>query len=211
MNSELQCVLWDFGNTLAKEALWHASRELPDWPGAFEAVFARHGNEWNLGEITDDEFARLMAERLDVPSSAVRRDLEQRCASISFFDESLRVVEACPLPQAVVTVNPRLFSEFIVPKYSVFERFEVVVTSWEERLLDKAALCSVALSRLATSIVPSAALLIDNMSENITGWEQLGGQGYLFRGPETLQADLSDELAHLGRACGISSRNEHNT
>ncbi len=202
MNSELQCVLWDFGNTLAKEALWHASRELPDWPGAFEAVFARHGNEWNLGEITDDEFARLMAERLDVPSSAVRRDLEQRCASISFFDESLRVVEACPLPQAVVTVNPRLFSEFIVPKYSVFERFEVVVTSWEERVLDKAELCAVALSRLQVAIAPSATLLIDNMSDNVKRWEQRGGQGYWFRGPEVLKGDLSGALlAHLNGAC----------
>ena len=114
MNSKLQCVLWDFGNTVAKEALTHASRELPDWPDAFKAVHALYGDAWDSGTLSDEEFAKLMAERLDVPTPLVRQDLEQRCASISFFDESLRVVEACRLPQVLVTVNPPLFSELIV-------------------------------------------------------------------------------------------------
>ena len=142
-----------------------------------------------------------MAERLDVPTPSVRQDLEQRCASISFFDESLRVVEACRLPQVLVTVNPPLFSEPLVPQYAVFKRFEMIVTSWEERVLDKAELCAVALSRLQVAIAPSAALPIDNMSDNVKQWEQRGGQGYWFRGPEVLQGDLSGALAHLSRAC----------
>ena len=202
MSSELQCVLWDFGNTLAKEAFSHASRELPDWPDAFKAVHALYGDAWDSGTLSDKEFAKLMAERLDVPMPLVRQDLEQRCASISFFDESLRVVEACRLPQVLVTVNPPLFSELIVPQYAVFKRFEMIVTSWEERVLDKAELCAVALSRLQVAIAPSATLLIDNMSDNVKRWEQRGGQGYWFRGPEVLKGDLSGALlAHLNGAC----------
>ncbi len=64
MNSELQWVLWDFGNTLAKEALSHASRGLPDWPDAFKAVHALYGDAWDSGTLSDEEFAKLMAERL---------------------------------------------------------------------------------------------------------------------------------------------------
>ena len=201
MSSGLQCVLWDFGNTLAKEAFSHASRELPDWPDAFKAVHALYGDAWDSGTLSDKEFAKLMAERLDVPMPLVRQDLEQRCASISFFDESLRVVEACRLPQVSVTVNSPLFSEPIVPRYAVFKRFEMIVTSWEERVLDKAELCAVALSRLQVAIAPSAALLIDNMSDNVKQWEQRGGQAYWFSGPEVLKRDLSGALAHLNGAC----------
>ena len=105
------------------------------------------------------------------------------------------------MPQVLVTVNPPLFSELIVPQYAVFKRFEMIVTSWEERVLDKAELCAVALSRLQVAIAPSAALLIDNMSDNVKQWEQRGGQGYWFRGPEVLNRDLSGALAHLNRAC----------
>ena len=206
--TDLECVLWDFGNTLAQEALWHPSEELPTWPVAFEPVFAIHGDDWNAGRITDAEFTNFMAERLDVPAEIVRSDLEQRCASIAFFEESLRVVQACPLPQAVVTVNPQLFSELIVPRYPIFERFEFIVTSWEEGSLDKAELCSVALSRFKAAFAPSAALLIDNVSENVRSWEQRGGQGYVFRGGNAINSDLSGELAHLGRVCGISGRKD---
>ena len=152
MNSELQCVLWDFGNTLAKEAPSHASRERPDWPDAFKAVWALHGGAWDSGTLSDEEFAKLMAERLDVPTSLVRQDLEQRCASISFFVEALRVGEACRLSQVLATVNPLLFSELIVPQYAIFKRFDMIVTSLEERVLDKAELCAVALSRLQVAI-----------------------------------------------------------
>ena len=107
------------------------------------------------------------------------------------------------MPQALVTVNPRLFSEQIVPRYPIFKKFEVIMTSWEERTLDKVELCSVALSRFQTAIAPSAALLVDNVSENVKGWERRGGQGYWFQGPKAFAADLSGELAHVSRACAI--------
>jgi hypothetical protein len=202
--TEVKCVLWDFGNTLAHEVLQHASTRFPDWPAAFEEVYAAQGDEWNAGQLSDDEFAGLMGQRLDAPASAIRDDLEERCGSIQFFPQSLRVVQKCPLPQVVVTVNPPLFSKSIVPKYPVFERFELIVISWQERTLDKAELCSIAVSRLRVPVARSAALLIDNISDNIKGWKKKGGRGYFFRDGDALTADLSGELADLGQVCGIS-------
>lgn len=88
--------------------------------------------------------------------------------------------QARPRPQAIVTVNSDLFSRFVVPNYALDSTFDEIVTSWEERTLDKAHLCEIALERLGGHD-PAEGLLIDNIEANVEGWRALGGRAYLFR------------------------------
>ena len=80
--------------------------------------------------------------------------------------------------------------------------FPVIVTSWQERTLDKAALCAIALQRLDDRMQPGGALLVDNKADNVAAWIARGGRGYVFRGPSQFETDLRGELAELAAACG---------
>jgi len=90
------------------------------------------------------------------------------------------------LPQAIVTLNPDLLSDIIVPHYALDTVFDTIVTSWEERSLDKAQLCRIALERLGGHD-PAHALLIDNIEANVDAWRSVGGQAYLFRGDDAFR------------------------
>jgi FMN phosphatase YigB (HAD superfamily) len=88
----------------------------------------------------------------------------------------------------LVTVNPDLFS-VIRDHYRLADNFDAVVTSWEEGTRDKTALCHRALEMLAVED-PGHTVLIDNMAENVQGWREEGGGGYLFRGDEAFGRDV---------------------
>ncbi len=90
-----------------------------------------------------------------------------------------------------------MFSQFVVPRLELSKSFEVIVTSWEERDLDKVRLCELALSRSAGRVQPTRALLIDNLDENVRRWRAVGGLGYWYRGDAQLESDLASELRGL--------------
>ena len=203
----LQCVLWDFGDTLADERwMLAAPAAAPDWPEVWSQVA---GNEradaWNRGEIPDREIVAAVAARLAMSEQEVRAHTHWCCSRIRFFDLPWSVARRCSLPQALVTVNPDGFSDFVVPHYRLHEVFDVIVTSWEERTLDKGVMGLTALKRLGGSILPGEALLIDNKSHNIEAWESRGGRGYLFRSEEEFQRDLGTALRELAVAAGIDT------
>jgi hypothetical protein len=91
-----------------------------------------------------------------------------------------------------VTVNPDIFSDIVAPGLGLAERFDVIVTSWEEGTQDKSMLCEVALSRLGLKSDRAAGLLIDNRADNVAAWQALGGAALHFTGEADFCAEFAD-------------------
>ena len=201
---DLECVLWDFGDTLVDERwMQQAPEGVPEWPQVWSEVAGGElADPWNLGEISLAEVVEAVAARLPMTNDAVLDHVRWCCAHVRFFDVPIRVARASSLPQAIVTINPDGFSELVAPTYRLGETFRPIVTSWEERTLDKGVLGLRALECLAGDLRPADALLVDNKAENVEAWARLGGRGYLFRGEEQFRSDLRGPLGGLAQSAG---------
>ena len=183
-------LLWDFGDTLVDQRwMWPSPVGVPGWTARFQALIDTELDEqWLRGEASTEAVAAIFSTDLDTTVDILIAHIEQLCRSIHFYEHAWATARSHLLPQAIVTVNPDLFSNLIVPNYALDTTFDAIVTSWEERTLDKARLCEIALERLGGHD-PAEALLIDNIEANVEAWRSLGGQAYLFRGDDAFKAD----------------------
>ena len=170
----------------------------PDWPEAWvEAARGELEEPWMLGEATCEDIANRVAQLLAMPLSDTMNHIRHCCTSIRFFDTTMEAARRCRLPQAIVTVNPDVFTNFVVPHYRLDDLFPVIVASWQEGAVDKTGLCALALERFKGTFEPSEALLIDNIESNVRAWEESGGCGYVFVGDAEFAVDLKNVLPEL--------------
>ncbi len=191
----IRYLLWDFGDTLADQRwMWPSPVGLPGWTARFKAfIDSELDEQWLRGETSTEELAAIFAADLETTADALTAHIEQRCRDVQFYEHAWAAARARRRPQAIVTLNPDLFSSLIVPYYSLDAVFDEIVTSWEEATLDKAQLCRIALARLGGDD-PAEALLIDNVEANVDAWRALGGAAYLFRGDAEFLADAPQLL-----------------
>ena len=90
------------------------------------------------------------------------------------------------------TINPDIFTRWIVPNYRLADLFDVIVTSWEMGTLEKSDLCEEAIQRLGGIEDKTKALLIDNREDNVLSWKKRGGSSYHFRSDDILGRDMSE-------------------
>ena len=188
--TRLSALLWDFGDTLCDERfIWGSG---PEWAAAFDRFAADGlGSRWNRGELDTLAFATELATRMGRPADAVIAHMRDCCQNIRFFPYTYAFFKARHLPQAIVTVNPDLFSEVIVPICGFDRDCDAIVTSWEEGTEDKRVLNRIAIERLGLDCPNAEAVLIDNKLENVDAWRGIGGAGYHYRGDERFAADVS--------------------
>ena len=187
--AEVRFLLWDFGDTLVDERfLWVCPPGVPGWTDCYRTlVSGDFGARWNSGAATTDELATDMAARLGMLKKSVRAHIQRCCERIRFYDHAWTVAREHPFPQAIVTVNPDLFRELVVPKYHLADVFDAIVISAEEGTESKAALCDVAMTRLGC-VDPAETLLLDNIEANVDAWRARGGAAYWFRGDDEFAA-----------------------
>jgi hypothetical protein len=176
---KIRCLLWDFGDTLCDERfIWRSG---PEWMEVYDSFETDGlGASWSLGEINTEEFAAALSERMARSPESIVDHMTQRCNHIRFFEKTFEFFKAHHLPQAIVTVNPDLFSKVIVPLCKFEESCEAIVTSWQEGTIDKRVLNQRALERMGMKCKNAEALLIDNKASNIEDWAGIGGAGYLY-------------------------------
>jgi len=175
--SPIRCLLWDFGDTLCDERfIWGTG---PEWMEVYGTFDDGIGDQWCTSELDTAAFATELSARMGrSPASIVEHMVERSTNHVHWYEYTYRFFRAHHLPQAIVTVNPDLFSEVIVPAHDLASCCEVIVTSWEDRTVDKSILCALAIERLALELEPAEALLIDNKRANVDAWIGAGGQGY---------------------------------
>ena len=192
---QVQCLLWDFGDTLCRETfIWSSG---PEWEAVYQSFDGGWADGWNVGSLGTAEFARLASEHIPLPPDEIISHMRERCNEIEFFEFTYAFFKQRHLPQAIVTVNPDLWTETIVPLYGFDTMADAIVSSWEEGTTDKGVLCSLALDRLHIECQPSAALLIDNKQSNLDSWAARGGIGYLYTTDTAFKRDVANGIEGL--------------
>lgn len=188
-------VLWDFGDTLVDQHwMLQAPDSFPEWPQHWQRVLDESTAEaWFLGELKTEDIAQRMADSTGISFADVMQHMRAASKRVHFYPEVARLLDRTHAPHAIVTVNPDLFSQWIVPDYALADKFHPIVTSWEERSLDKAELCRIALDRFPEPVRPEHALLVDNLRENVEAWKNAGALGYIFAG-ESRVVELEEAL-----------------
>ncbi|HEX9869722.1 MAG TPA: hypothetical protein VGC99_14220 [Candidatus Tectomicrobia bacterium] len=198
---QIKCLLWDFGDTLCdKRFIWSSGQE---WMEIYETFDDDGlGSRWCLGELDTKTFAEALSERMSKSPESIIAHMTECCGAIRFFDKTYDFFRAKHLPQAIVTVNPDLFSDVIVPICDLHEHCDVIVTSWEERTDDKRVLNGLAIKRLGLYCENAEALLIDNKRSNIDDWIGIQGSGYHYTGDDAFAADTPKGIDALAQICG---------
>jgi FMN phosphatase YigB (HAD superfamily) len=189
---EIRFLLWDFGDTLVDERfLWTCPSGVPGWRDCYrELTTGELGRRWNCGSARFDELAREMSSRLGMSTAAVIAHAQSCSADIRFFEHAWAAARSRALPQALVTVNPHEFRDWIVPNYRLSDHFDAIVVSAEQGCESKADLCDAAVKLLGCDD-RSAALLLDNIEANVDEWRSRGGSAYWFRGDEEFSSRLA--------------------
>jgi FMN phosphatase YigB (HAD superfamily) len=191
----IKLILWDFGDTLADERWMLAPMAgAPDWPRLYsERVGSTAlGQLWNTGAISTDEVAAELASVLEVEIDAVIAHMLACSRQVRFFSKVIAFVEECVAPQAIVTVNPDIFTKILVPEYQLDRLVNLIVTSWEQGTDDKTTLCECAIAQLGVTVPRTECLLVDNQVDNVLAWESKGGAAYYFRGENLFCEDFAE-------------------
>jgi len=192
--ARVNCLLWDFGNTLCDElSLWRSTRE---WMDVYRSFDDGLGAAWNLGELDTQGFVTELARRMPLTEAQILAHLS-RTDLFQFFPFTYAFFREHHLPQAIVTVNPAFFADVVVPGCGLAEVTEAIIVSGEEGTIDKGELCQRALERMGFDCPPSSALLIDDKSANLAAWAERGGIGYLYTTDSQFQQDVSDGIEQL--------------
>jgi len=196
MMPQIDCLLWDFGDTLCDERfIWSSG---PQWMQVYETFDDDGlGAQWCLGKIDTTAFSETLAKRKDLTPDAIVQHMTKRCQVIQFFEKTYEFFRSRQLPQAIVTVNPDIFSEVIVPVCDFQNDCDVIVTSWEEGTDNKRILNGLAIERMGITCDDQAALLLDNKQRNIEAWIGVGGSGYHYIDDDTFAADVRNGIDSL--------------
>jgi FMN phosphatase YigB (HAD superfamily) len=203
MDAPLRHFLFDFGDTLAREPFCvRPPPGVPDWERRVLEVYAEPGlsDRWHLDDADFDEVAARVGKRCRLHPEAARAAMLRDWKRLRLNRKALAFAreQGAAGRAAIVTVNPRIFSEIIAPHYGLDRDFRVIVTSWQERTLDKAALCAVALERLGAPGAFATALLVDNREDNCAAFRARGGQAHRFTGDAAFARDLPVLRARIG-------------
>jgi FMN phosphatase YigB (HAD superfamily) len=184
-------LLWDFGDTLVDERWMRRSPAgCPEWEAAWAGVMAELAGRWDVGAIDMGAVFDAMAVRCGMPREDVHAHARWCCEHVDVREHAWRLASERRRPQALVTVNPDLFTELVVPQLGLRDVFDVVVASHQVGSDDKNELCAIALDRLGFDGPRSSALLVDNRLDLIDAWRAVGGAGYLVGDDRNLAEDL---------------------
>ncbi|HEY2482064.1 MAG TPA: hypothetical protein VGI30_07700 [Caulobacteraceae bacterium] len=187
----IRAILWDFGGTLADETWMLAPFAGDDgWPELYREVLDTDDlvSRWNEGEARTADVVEALACRSGKARGAILTHMHTCCRNLKFHERVMDLAARTALPQALATINPDIFTEVVVPHYALSSRFDVITTSWQEGLSDKALLCEIARMWLDHSLTPAECLLVDNLQANIDAWRARGGSGLHFTGEDALLA-----------------------
>jgi FMN phosphatase YigB (HAD superfamily) len=189
-------LLWDFGDTLVDERWMRKSPpSCPEWPNIWMDVMRVHADDWNVGRVTEADIFAALSEQSGLSLTDVERHAQHCCDTIKYNDAAWNLAVSRQRRQAVVTVNPDLFTTRIIGGHRLHDVFDAAVVSADEGTDDKVTLCEIALHRLGFTGDRSEALLIDNRQDLVEAWRRSGGAGYWYQGDALFASDVDHLLS----------------
>jgi hypothetical protein len=145
----ISVLLWDFGDTLVDERwMWRAPARCATWESSWAEVMADLADDWNVGAVTSAIVFQALASRTGMSAEDVEEHARDCCRQIEFHPSAWRYAQKRCRPQALVTVNPDLFTGVHRPSTGPHRSFDVIIVSATERCANKVELCEEALARL---------------------------------------------------------------
>lgn len=117
----------------------YAACRVPDLGGSLARGHAHSADRWNLGAVTSTKIFDALSVRTGMAREQVEAHARRCCEQLVFNETAWRVAKEHWLLQALVTVNPDLFTDHIVPVHDLTAVFDVIVVSSAEGTDDKSA------------------------------------------------------------------------
>jgi FMN phosphatase YigB (HAD superfamily) len=207
----IDLICWDFGDTLVDERWMRTPHPTyADWAAHYGEVLAADPawvQAWDEGRASVGELVERLQRRTGLPAGSIEDHIADACRGVRFFPAprvALDVLRGQVL-QACTTVNPDVFTTYVVPALGLDALFDVVVTSWETGMTAKSALARRARRQLGLGDDLATTLLVDNKAANVEEFRAAGGVAYLFTGEDAFAADFHAGLPGLVAAAGGST------
>jgi FMN phosphatase YigB (HAD superfamily) len=179
-------IIFDFHRTLTDDLLFSSFDDQYKEP--IQDLIFRPPNkqvwevEWMRGIKKTKDIVAYLSIELEISSEKVNEvlldGLEKMTWNTGIWMFAQQVRAHCKT--AIATINCDLFTDYVVPMQKLNEKFDVIINSSEEGILDKERLCSIAHQRIIPDAPLEKILLIDDSKDNIHAFQDMGGQGYLY-------------------------------
>src|SRR5262249_21422586 len=118
-------VLWDFGDTLVDER-W-MRRNPPScarWESVWLEAMVQIADAWNMASLSGADEFEAIAARSGLSVGEVEQHAIGCCQQVAFHRIAWAVASERRWPQAIVTVNPDLLEDYVVPAYGLDTVFD---------------------------------------------------------------------------------------
>jgi HAD superfamily hydrolase (TIGR01509 family) len=196
----LQSVVFDIGNVLLSFDFERTFRRIAPQCGVTAAEVAPRLSQLKgpleSGQMSSELFLERVVHELQYRGeiSELRQAWQEIFEPIEQTHELVRRLHK-RVPLFLLSNTSDLHTEYFIPRYPVFERFEDAVFSHEAGCAKPdPAIYNAAIQRFA--IDPGTSLFIDDLPENIAAASSLGFQTHQYSAQR--HADLEKTLAALG-------------
>ena len=155
----------------------------------------------NIGAITAEEYCRRCSERLRIDQVQVRTLIEGAFSGEHLDDQLTAYARTLrPRVRVAALTNTWSFGRTLIQRRGISDLFDLIVTSAEEGITKpNVRIYQITLGRL--SIMPAAAVFIDDSKENVETARALGMRGIQFFSTEQAISEPETLLAHCSNVC----------
>jgi beta-phosphoglucomutase-like phosphatase (HAD superfamily) len=191
--TRIDSVIFDFAGTLAS-GRYFAPLGQEALDAIVELIFGGNAihwaDPWMKGELTRDDIASYLSQKLGIPKELIVSALHEGCSDMTF--NSAVYEFACQQrtghrKTALVTANMDVFTQVVVPAHRLDRLFDLVLNTADFRTLDKSELWRKAVDEFGAQHSFATSVLIDDNPRMVSLFRSLGGHAFQYEGDESLQ------------------------
>ncbi len=193
----INCVVFDFAGTLSSDPYFkllgpRALKHVDDLMTGQEAQHIRHG--WGTGLLSSRDIADYLSPKTGLSPDFIFAALYEGCAQITLNEavwDFAQQQAQLGRKTALVTSNFDVFNEVVVPTLGLDEVFDAIVNSCDYGTGDKGELWPIAFDMLGEGYGYSTSLVIEDSSQLVVRFRELGGTAYQYTDDRALNEWLS--------------------
>lgn len=191
--SRYDLIIFDFHKTLTDSVYFDRFDQITR-NKISDLIFRPPNNEkwdkrWMTGSLSYRDVLKHLSENISIPynklEEALLSGIGKICWNQSIWDFSQTVRGVTKT--AIATINTDIFTEFIVPHYTLTQKFDLILNSYEQKHNSKTDLCLTATAAFGLNLQENKVLLIDDKIKNIDEFVSVGGEGYHYQTEEMFQ------------------------
>jgi FMN phosphatase YigB (HAD superfamily) len=195
-----EIILFDFANTLSNSNYFNTEPNgCPNWYDLFQNyVFSDKQivTLWCQGKITAHQIAEIIKGHVNWGIDPILNEMRKGCCNLQFnkavYNFS-RSIKGTGIKTALVTNNIDLFTEVVVPFYSLETIFDVIINSADYKSDNKSDLWSIAFQKTGKENSYHESLLIEDGEKWPSIFEEHGGKACRYSNDDNFINWMNDE------------------